>query len=269
MKYKCLYILFFLVLLSCEERTDWELDTKEVPLLVVDGTITNEKKPHRVVLTKPVTELNQKPAPVSGALVAITDGDSVYILTEDGRNPGTYYTEPEVQGVPGKTYYLYVKIGEEEFYGGDYMAPVQDLKPLSYHKIEGYELYELDYKESKDASAMYVYFDWSYLVDEAEKESARAFVHYYTLKSIDVNEIFKPTRERVFFPAGTIILRRKYSLSGAYQNFLRSLMMETEWKGGVFDVMPANVVSNIRGRAGGFFNASMVVSDTSLVKVLP
>lgn len=270
MRNRYLYIWLILLLVSCEERIDWELDTKEIPVLVVDGTITNEQKQHKVILTKPVTELNQKPEPVSNALVAISNGDSVFMLSEDGRNPGIYLTEPDVKGMPGKIYYLYVKIGNEEFYGGDYMSAVKPMEQLSYHKVEGQEnLYELDYKESKDASAMYAYFDWSYLVGESEKESARAFVHYYTLKSIDVNALFKPDRERVFFPAGTIILRRKYSLSGAYQNFLRSLMMETEWKGGVFDVMPANVVSNIKGRAVGFFNASMVVSDTSLVLPLP
>ncbi len=270
MKHRYLYILFVLFLLSCEERIDWNPDTKEIPLLVVDGMITNERKQHKVILTKPVKSLNQKPGPVSGATVAITDGDSVFILNEDSRNPGMYFTDPDVRGVPGKSYYLYVKVGNEEFYGGDYMAQVEPMKALSYHKIQGQEnLYELDYMESKDASAMDVYFDWSYLVDESKKESARAFVHYYSLKSIDVNEIFKPARERVIFPAGTIVLRRKYSLSRVHQEFLRSMMMETEWKGGVFDVMPANVISNIKGRAVGFFSASMVVSDTSLIHPLP
>ena len=270
MSYRYLLILFVLFLVSCEERLDWDLESKKITVLVVDGMISNEQKRHKVVLTKPVTELNERPEPVSGALVAISDGDSIYILTEDDRNSGLYLTDSTVRGEIGKAYYLYVKIGDEEFTSLDYMMPVDPLRPFLYHKVKGYEnLYEMDYRESRDPSMMHVFFSWSYLVDPGERAGAMAFVHYYSLKSIDVNELFKPDQERVFFPAGTIILRKKYSLSRAHQEFIRSMMMETEWKGGVFDVMPANVISNINGRAVGFFSASAVVSDTTIVHPIP
>ena len=45
--------------------------------------------------------------------------------------------------------------------------------------------------------------------------------------------------------------------------------METEWKGGIFDVLQANVNSNIKGNAVGFFSASTVISDTLIIKPLP
>jgi len=267
MRYRYILILFVLFLSSCEERVDWDLESENITILVVDGMITNEQKHQRVILTKPVMGLNEKPEPVSGALVAISDGDVVYILTEDNRNPGVYLTDSTVRGEIGKAYYLYIKIGNEEFTGHDYMTAVEPLKPFLYHKVQGYEnLYEMYYNESRDPSMMHVYFNWSYLVDPAERATAMAFVHYYSLKSIDVNELFKPDQERVFFPAGTVVLRKKYSLSYAHQVFIRSMMMETEWKGGVFDVMPANVISNITGRAVGFFSASAIVSDTIIVQ---
>ena len=270
MNYRYLLILFIIFLGSCEERLDWDLESNRISVLVVDGMISNERKQHRIVLTKPVTDLNVKPETVSGGLVVIGDGDTVHVLTEDDQNPGVYLTDPTVRGEVGKVYYLYVKIGNEEFTSLDYMAPVEPLKPISYHKVQGYEnLYEMDYKESRDPSMMHVFFNWAYLVDPGERAAAMAFVHYYSLKSIDVNDIFKPDHERVFFPAGTIILRKKYSLSRTHQEFIRSMMMETEWKGGVFDVMPANVISNISGRAVGFFSASSIVSDTTIVYLIP
>ena len=270
MKRALLYMIFVLTFFSCEERINWDLDTQELPLLVVDGIITNERKAHRITLSKPVTALNEIPQPVSGALVALSDGDSVVILREDILNAGNYYTDSTIQGVIGKIYYLYIKIGEEEFNSKAVMYPVDPIQPLSYHKIQENEnFYEITYKESTDPSMMKIYMDWSYLVPEEDKEAARAFVHYYTLQSIDVNELFKPDRERVIFPAGTIIIRKKYSLSYNHQEFLRSMLMETEWKGGVFDVLPANVLSNINGRAVGFFAASTVISDTNIIYPLP
>lgn len=260
-----------LVLFSCEERIDWDLQTRKLPVLVVDGMITNERKPHCVSLTKPVTELNQPPQPVSGALVAISDGDSVLMLNEDIARPGYYYTDSTVQGVVGKIYYLYIRINNIEFGARAMMYPVDPLQPLKYHRIaENNNFYELNYRESSDPSMMKVYLDWSHLADQNDKEKAKAYIHYYTLKSIDVNELFKPDRERVVFPAGTFVLRKKFSLSPDYREFLRSMLMETEWKGGVFDVLPANVKSNITGgRAAGFFAASTVISDTSVIMPLP
>jgi len=261
---KYLFILLAVWISGCEEQITWDLQSQEVKLLVVDGMITNERRAHTVRLTLPVQHLNEPPQPVSGALVAITDGDTVFMLHEDPQGSGTYYTDSTVQGVIDKVYYLYVKIDRHEFMSnGVRMVPVRPMQDLDVQRVhENPGLYEMIYHESPDASMMQVYLDWSYLMPPGEQEKARVWEHYYTLKSVDVNELFKPDRERIVFPAGTIIYRRKLSLSAGYQSFLRSLMMETEWKGGVFDVMPANVRTNMQGGALGFFAACSVVSDT-------
>ena len=260
------YLLILLAVLAtgCEEQINWDLQSRDVKLLVVDGMITNERKAHKVRLTLPVQHLNEPPLPVSGALVAISDGDTVYPLREYPPGSGIYYTDSTVQGVIDKVYYLYIKIDQHEFHSdGIRMVPVGPMQDFDARQVQkNPDLYEMVYHESQDPSMMQVYMDWSRLVLPEEKEKARVWERYYTLKSIDVNELFEPAGEKVRFPAGTIVYRRKLSLTPAHQSFLRSLMMETEWKGGVFDVMPANVKTNMHGGALGFFAACSVVTDT-------
>jgi len=263
MKYGLSILLVLVLFSSCEEKIDWNLKTRSLPLLVVEGSITNEKKAHTVKISRTVSIPNLPPEPVSGALVAITFDDSVVFLQEDLLAPGLYKTDPNLRGVAGKTYGLYIRYQGHEFSANDYMPPVGSLGLLRYHKItETDNLYELNDNQSDDPALVSVYLDWSWMVPPENKPDAKAYLYFYTLNSIDVNEFFKPDKERVVFPVGTIVVRRKYSLSPHYQEFLRSMLMETEWKGGIFDVLPANVNSNIEGNAVGFFSASTVISDT-------
>jgi hypothetical protein len=95
---------------------------------------------------------------------------------------------------------------------------------------------------------------------------SQSLLYYYTLQTLDVNEIFAPQKETVYFPAGTQIVERKFSLAPKYADFIRSLLAETEWRGGYFDVAQDNVRSNLSDGAVGFFAACSVVSDTLIVK---
>ncbi len=264
------FIFILLLLFSCEEKIDWDLNTRNLPLLVIEGMISNERKPHRVILSKPVTKLNETPEPAEGAIVAITDGTNIFLLSEDARNPGTYYTDSSIQGVTGQTYYLYINWNNREFIDSAYMPPVEPLKPFIYRKTqENPVFYLLGDQASSEPSIVKVYYDWSHLVNESLKEEAMALSYYYSLNTIDVNEMFKPDQEKVYFPAGSVVFRKKFSVSAKYQNFLRSMLMETEWKGGVFDVLPASIPGSNQGRAVGIFSASSVVSDTNLIYPLP
>ncbi|HEX8041058.1 MAG TPA: hypothetical protein VF490_18020, partial [Chryseosolibacter sp.] len=91
-------------------------------------------------------------------------------------------------------------------------------------------------------------------------------VVFYDLKTIDVNELYKPDKAPFYFPAGSVVIRRKYSVSPEYRSFLRSMLSETEWRGGVFDVERSNVTTNLSKGAVGFFAVCSVVSDTTIVR---
>jgi hypothetical protein len=94
-------------------------------------------------------------------------------------------------------------------------------------------------------------------------------VVFYDLKTIDVNEIYKPAKSDFKFPLNSIVVRKKYSISPAYKIFLRSVLSETEWRGGVFDVQRADATTNLSAGAIGFFAVSTVVSDSTLIVAKP
>ncbi len=252
---------------SCgEEYINWDLETSETSVLVVEGIITNEARRHEVKISRPMTDPNADPEMVSGALVAIFENESSIRLRE--REPGVYTTGPNAHAVFGKLYTLFIYYQGEDFYASTWMVPVSPLDPLSYHRIEGQEyFYELELSETKDPSMVEIDLDWSHLQAYSgfPDEETHARIIYYTVKSIDVNKLFRPSRERVVFPAGTRVYRKKYSMSPAQEEFVRTLMAETEWRGGVFDVQPGNVETNLSEGAIGYFSASAVVADTSII----
>ena len=93
-----------------------------------------------------------------------------------------------------------------------------------------------------------------------------AIFYSYTLSTIDVNQLFKPAVENLSFPAGAMVIRTKYSLSPDHERFLRSLLSETDWRGGWFDVMHGNLHTNLNNGAVGFFAACSVVQDTTYIE---
>jgi hypothetical protein len=257
------HIILILVLFSCEEKIDYDFNSKETIRLVVEGMITNERKAHEVKLSLPVQHLNEAPQPVSGALVAITDQENVYILLEDIHNPGIYLTEDDIQGVFGKVYSLYIQIGEYEFIGSSYMVPVEPLQPINILPCPNDDnTYYVETEGIGDPFIMEIYLDWS-ASSSCTGNMCQAKSVIYHLNSIDVNEIFKPEQEVVCFPPGTVIKRKQFSLNNHHQSFVRAMMNETNWRGGLFDVERGNITTNMSQGAIGYFAAATVVSDST------
>ena len=257
-------LILMVFLMSCEEKIDWPLDTNEPKVIVVEGVLTNERKAHEVKISRPMADINGTPLPVSGAFVAIFNGDTAVSLREV--QPGRYLTDSTVRAVFEKLYRLYILYQGKEYYGDSYMVKVGPLDSLSYHQVPGREFwYEMNL-EPTDSSSMVEYrLNWGHLPGfrNLPPEQTRAYIIYYTVKSIDVNKIFKPSKERVPFPVGTRVYRRKYSMNPSQEDFIRTLMAETEWRGGLFDVQPGNVRTNLSEGAVGYFSVSEVVADTN------
>ena len=270
-KPKILFLLFVLLLgWSCgEEVIPWNLQEGHSDLLVVEGMLTNERKVHQVKISRPMADPNSDPEMVRGALVNIfVDTISVRLRESE---PGLYNSGPNVRAVFGKVYTLFIYYQGTEYYATAFMVPVTPMDPLRYHKIDGQNnLYALDLSETDDPSMMEIILDWSHLpaYQGVPPEDTHARIVYYTVNSVDVNEMFRPNKEIVYFPAGTRVNRRKYSLSPPHEDFVRTLMAETEWRGGSFDVQPGNVQTNLSEGAIGYFSASTVVADSSVIAAI-
>lgn len=255
-------------LISCQDQIDWKLDAETTDLLVVEGILTNERTNHLIKLSRTNSKLNEGFTPAFGATVLISDGENVIPLIELPFRSGHYYTT-SVRAVIGKTYTLVIFHNGRQYAGQDRAQPVEPLPELSYRR-EADSLYTLNFKDGNEPSMTKHFMIWDH-TEYCMKSDDICFAKlvYYDLKNLDVNQMFKPDKVLVLFPENTVIVRKKYALSNGYRAFLRSVLSETEWRGGQFDVQRGNTLTNMSEGAIGFFAVSMVDSDTTLITPLP
>lgn len=259
-----LTLLIFCGIFSCEEAVDRPIAAKDTGLLVVEGVITNERKNHNITLTLPYKTQNGVAPPATGALLKLSVDSISYHLTEFPQGSGKYYT-PVMRAVTGKTYTLTIEYMGKRYTAKDGSVPVEPLNKLQYQKTG--DQYSLLYHPTGSTSNFIEYaISWKNTAACLSDSTCEGKIVYYDLKTIDVNELFKPLKENFTFPPNSIVVRKKYSVSQAYKVFLRGMLSETEWRGSLFDIDRANVPTNLSQGAAGFFAVSTVVSDTTIIR---
>jgi len=272
MRKSFIYILLIL-LISCEKQTDTPIKAKDLNLVVVDATLTDEHITQSIRLTESVTELNAVPKPYTGASVIISDPDHPpFFLTEQSEDPGVYQLPGSFTAHPNAEYTLQISKDGKTYTAKTFMVPVGPFVRLRVQKDASNRLFHIVWVanpyDALHPSMFEILLDWSKVpgYTTMPPESCKARLYYYTLPTIDVSQIFSPEMEQIKFPLGTKIIERKYSLNPDYAEFIRALISETNWKGGLFDSAPANVPSNLSEGAVGFFAACSVVSDSAFVQ---
>lgn len=265
-------ILIFSLFFSCEEKIDISLQQSTNKYLIVSGIITNENIPKEIKLSFSVSNLNEIPENVSGAQVYISNGDTTYNLIEDNIEKGKYLTDKSFIGVINKVYSLKIIYNHAEYNAIARMLPVSSFDNATYSLDSTKNLYKISYVSSNFStteSAMFeLNLDWSAVegFTDLPYNENHAILYFYKLKTLDVNEIFSPAKEIIYFPKGTLISEKKYSINTEHEKFIRSILMETEWNGGLFDVAEGNIYTNLSSGALGFFGASSVVSSNFIVE---
>lgn len=265
MRYSYLFIIILFIIFSCEERIDKPLKSINSDLLVVEAILTNENINQKIVLSYPYQNLNEMVAPATGATIYIVEGGStVYSAVENPVGSGNYFTE-KMTAVFGRTYTLVIQLKGKSYFAQGGSVPVEPLAPLQYQRATESQYRLLIGDSGSDPNFVDHSMRWNNTSFCQPGSLCEGRVVYYDLKSIDVNSLFKPDQSDFVFPVGTIVIRKKYSVSLGYKAFLRSLLSETEWRGGLFDIQRANVTSNLSEGAIGYFTVSSVVSDTTLI----
>ena len=253
------YLLLLLSLSGCEKKTDWTLKSQDSKLIVVDGIITSEAKTQTITLTFPVTELNAAPVPVTGANMLISDEDSVFQMTEQPARSGVYKSVTPFSGREGKNYSLLIYYGNQILSAKSIMKPASLFNFLIYSKNEDSQLYHISWVASSFSTAppamWEVLLDWSKVpgYQQLDSTKCKARLLFYTLSTLDVSEIFAQSIESVSFPVGTNITETRYSLTPEYAEFIREVLLETQWQGSLFNTTPANVSTNLSSGGAGFF----------------
>lgn len=264
-------IILLLTLFSCEKQLDWEFNPSENQFIIVESIITNENKQHEVKLSYSVQNLNELPLAVSNAEISLNDGTHTYIFTEKSDELGTYLSDDNFIAVVNRTYELSVKIEDEIYTATSNMLPVNDFELMTYTQISD-SVFKFSSSLPQflpNENSMYeVLVDWSDLplYSDSSFSQTHKLLYFYSLSSLDVPEIFAPESETVFFPRGSIVTERKYSLTPQHAEFIRSLLLETSWRGGAFDIEQGNITTNFSNGAYGYFGVCSVIEKTFVVE---
>ncbi|MDF1576386.1 MAG: DUF4249 family protein [Bacteroidales bacterium] len=258
-----------LFLVSCTKEVEWDLKYQEGDLIVVEGKITSEFKQHEVRLTRPLYVMNGSPEGVTGAQLEIFDGSELFSLTEDPERPGIYRTDSLFAAVLNQYYQLRILLDNRRITAVTNMRAVTPFQYMNVRQVQSAPpLLEAYISDSDEPAIVRLEMDWSHLpgYDTLPDWENHAVIYHYTLNGIDVNKLFKPLQEIVRFPPGTVVYREKESVSAWYGEFLRGILSETDWRGGMFDVLPGNARTNMEGGAIGFFTAADVIRDTLVAR---
>lgn len=264
--------LVLILMASCEKKADWDLvPTLDTPV-VIEGMITDELKTQKISICRTVQQPNDIPQAVQGAEVQVTIGANVYHFHENPVEEGEYLSDEPFRGVAGAEHSLLVTVNGEVYSAKAMMAVISTaLSAPNYVYKADTALYHFSWSESSYSPlypAMYeLQLDWSDVPGYQGQDSlaTRARMFYYTLTTLDVSEVFPPSAQTIFFPAGTRITEYRYALSTEHVAFIRALLSETAWQGGFFSSASANVPTNISNGAIGYFAACSVVTRTDVV----
>ncbi len=277
-----LIIYTFIILSACQETIEVDLKEDENSTLIVEGGITNEPgKVHQITLKTSKDYYDSTKAPVvSGANVSITDGKNNYILIE--KNPGIYETDPsEFTGEAGKTYILNITLPNGEKYKAtetlgpvakiDSMKWIYELFPLAdeyFYKIMYYGQEPKGYGD---------YYLWDLYINNEQYNDTLRETQIVDDSFVDGNyvfdfEIYWLTEDELTENTSEMKIEIR-SVSALYYDFYFQTLLQSVYRGGMFDPPPANVNStNIipvdhDKYAFGFFTASAVDSFTfTLIK---
>ena len=277
------FILMILAMGCEDEEITW--NTEDVPaMLVVEGSLTNEHKVHRITLSRSADYFSNQPTPrISGADVTITGGKDTIRFEENPQQKGVYLTQDKVAGKPGITYQLDIHLDD----------PVNDQSHYYAHEtmIRGIDLDTIDaalynnplYAENSPMDSLILYVI-------AYGEEPLEYKNYYSVNlyrngqalkdTIDETEIYSDTEEldgayvnylfffETFQPGDTLGLEIA-SVSKQFRNYLTGIKNIVNQSGNPFDLSgpPANAIGNIQGaEALGYFRVSYVSKTQTVVR---
>jgi hypothetical protein len=124
------YIFLVFAFCSCQEVITLDLNST-ASKMVVEGNVNNHPGPYTILLSTTTNYFAAAtPNPLSGAKVAISD-NAGHSDTLHETSPGTYQTST-LQGVTGRTYYLYVFANSKKYTASAYMPDTVSIDSISY-----------------------------------------------------------------------------------------------------------------------------------------
>ncbi len=279
MKYRKKYIIRFFILLlsglmisSCTERIDVELDDTYTRL-VVDGQITSDATcRHKVVLTETTSYFyNQPPPAVSNADVSVSDNEGNAVLLSE-EEAGIYYLPEGFRSETGKTYTINIELEEAIDGKSLYTASSEtpnigdtvwiDLKWEPDFGDDGFYIVQCYYYDPPGPNFyMFDIYKNDTLLTDTISEKQVVDDRFYDggfTNGIGVGYLNQSRKNQKLRP-GDVITFRASSITEEYAYFVWELQEEVSFSTPLFSGPPANVNGNISGGAVGFFSSFPVM----------
>lgn len=248
---------------SCTEPIELDLNSDDNIRLVVDAFVTTDTMAHVIDLSLTKDYFGTGlPNKAQGAIVSISDGTSSVDLIEN--EPGKYYTPEDYYGEEGKSYTLNIDYDGSNFVGTTELPMLTNLDSINVIEFEPPVFPGQEEEDPfRDNYAVIPYFQ-----EPAEEGNHYIFKmlingEYFTETLIDwfftsddiVNGSYIGDAEFFTFFAepGDDITFEMFSITKADFENLNAILLETEFRGGLFDGAPANVPTNVTGGAVGQF----------------
>jgi hypothetical protein len=265
-KLACIVILIFLFS-SCEEVVFWEPGTLEEDRIVIEAILTDEFRQQEISLSGLKDSLNGESGAISGAFISVKDASNEYLFWEDPQSPGLYKSTIPFAIESYKRYSLSVDWKNNRYEAeasGVPSYPMRDFPFVPFQEKDSMSIGGLGVDYSEQEQAMYEFIiDWNNILPG---DTTRAKLLHFVFNAINIAQLFGPEQEFFVFPKGSIVYKSKYALSDDYAVYLRSLVIESKWKGGFFEESSGNLPSNISNGALGYFAVCTVQRDTIIAQ---
>jgi len=263
---------------SCVQEIHYDINESDERRLVVEGGLTTENTIHRIRLSlSGGVSGSHTLLPASGAEVIVTNGQHEFRFHESGDMPGDYYSD-SVAATVGVTYTLNINYNEKLYEAEASAVKAKAFHPISYYPVQedgpvfggqSKGFYSINLPGNFGGGDAFIYTliydigeDWK---DNFPYPIPPAFIDrnyygprdttYLTHPGMETAALFEYGQTTfVGLPLGTKLYEKRYYLSDGYYNFLRSVLMETEWRGvNIMQAIPANVPTNITNEGLGYF----------------
>jgi len=270
-------VLLVVMATSCTEP--FPMNTKTTyTRLVIYGEISTDTTVHRVYLSKSADYFSNKPVEkISGALVTITDGTVITQLQESSTEAGTYETGANFYGVPGHTYKLLVEqvdlLGNGSYVSDSASSYLPNPIPIDSVQVakedfytEGWavKLFAQDPEEEGNCYAFKAYINGKLDTDTLSNITTTDDKLFNGKQTNGIIVFFYEELNKVE-DTDTVTLEMM-TINRNYMNFLLSVQTAVQGSNPLFSGPPANISTNFKNGAMGFFTAFSLSRKSTIVR---
>ena len=261
------YLFIIAILFGCEEKINWNYQSNGNSHIAITAILTNENKIQTVEIYQSSDIPEETPLAIIDADVRIYTNDNSINFSHDQGKPGTYKSPVAFAAPANKAINIEILHEDQLYQASTQMGTVAPIPPIQIdiNQSTGRRFIKkvADIYSPVEQAMYQLELDWSGIEPDTIN---RALLFAYTFSTVDISGILQPNEEDISFPSSTIIVEKKFGLTPDYAEFLRSLVIETNWQGGFFDEAQSSLQSNISNNALGYFTACQILSDTIIVQ---